>query len=1204
MKIVSASKCLLGFYTFTFILLFNLLHLEVAYSAGFYFSDKVSNTDYLKLKELEKETTKRYSDSPLRSTIPIQPALHHFMLLVDKSKFEEAKKEVKKSLGLIVKSDSKMGYLHLQISASLALKLLEWSEVKALVLDKKVVPDNELPPDPIPFSEDSAPLSEGVFPTKLMEADPLKKQFEDEFNTPLNGSEVKIAVFDSGLDMSRTDMFQGRIAGLRSLRKTDRTLLKKAEITKIGNKEYLTVTVNKRKVMLLKTPRLQEERDYFLGFFSEKQFQSRVKNYNRYDFNQDGKATGIFPIVVFKNSEGKFQAFINVNDKATYPQKGDQSIEDEIPLFGFNEIAQTSPNRYVSKTDTQRGYYKFTTSMDILKEEQLLPDRNGRLVNLAITLEKGFELNETGEELRVVAKENNQEIYQVGLVGFDLLGHGTHCAGIAAGHFDSVPKFSSAADQAKVYGITILGPQGASQSDVIDMVLHLTKDKGVSIFNFSFGFHNQKNDSQHPTALILDKMIRTYNIAIVKSAGNSGPGINSHGMPLSEHMISVANYFNSDARMHHIPNETLIPNKNFISANSSRGPMIDGLLKPDIGAPGWVLSGVPFAAPLSNKSTQHSFQYWSGTSMAVPNVVSIITLLYDGILKAGFPKTNTESAAPVRIDQVIKSITNTALPYDNYTSYNCMAEDPSNMDTLCDYNEHSHKFDWLDGGAGRISALGSWQALQENLLQEPLFIKLESPSTHSAYNGNGLGYFDLNQIDDQITFTLSLNELLDQTENPGRHESLLLKIFETPWLSFSPDEQQSEKTVELFANEKTSVTLFIDKEQLMEQNSIHPGRHLGLLKIYNLKHPAMFDRVIPFVIIGNDTELDGTADDYRFISSGFIPAALTQSYFFPVEKPGDTVVVNLSVSSRSPGTLRMAAFHHGFKVPFKMLGEKRDWITSDLDNPNGINQIQYTFGSAPSGSYEITLAASPYKPVFYEGLPGSHYELLATRYSLQTESISSRKDAKNTYILLKQAVNKATSARITSSTVVLPAFQKVQTLKVSHKQLTSIPFKMEGRFGKVEIKTAYYGTKKDLDVDIILLDVRRKVVKKVSTPSALEKLTMQLKPGPYTIQIEGFNIPGQREDIELSITQNLKNPIQVGSVFRSKPDNVMIKKGFLWKTHRSFPLLSLPISHIRLNAIKSPATYNKVIKAQIRARHRFSEKDILIWQSPLYVLPK
>jgi len=141
--------------------------------------------------------------------------------------------------------------------------------------------------------------------------------------------------------------------------------------------------------------------------------------------------------------------------------------------------------------------------------------------------------------------------------------------------------------------------------------------------------------------------LRAAGIMSVVAAGNDGPGCSTTATPPSNYdaaftVGAVYSYGN-----------------NSITGFSSRGP-VDGLLKPDIVAPGYdVRSSFPDA----------SYSYAPGTSMATPHVAGLVALLW-----------SANPALIGDIDATEDLIRETATPKS--LSYVCTAEEASQEDPL------------------------------------------------------------------------------------------------------------------------------------------------------------------------------------------------------------------------------------------------------------------------------------------------------------------------------------------------------------------------------------------------------------------------------------------------------------------------------------------------------------------------------------------
>ncbi len=1196
----------------------------------------VSNADLSALQELAKKEALLYNHAypePYRTTNDDRTSnafayKHNITILVKPESFFHVRQSIIADGGTILFSDPQVGYLHVKISSQSALDLIDTSLVGSLAINK-VIPFKipTLDAETIENSDTSSVSNSRVLPTQLMKTKQLARQFEEQYGQKLDGSSVAIAVVDTGLDITRTDVFQDRITGLRSIRTGDHALIKKATFKIIEGTEYIITKIKKRTVLLERTAKLSADRDYYLGYFTEKQF-NKVPNssFNHFDFNQDEKDTAVFPIVVFQNDDGNFEAYINVNDKGIYGEKGDRSIEDENTLMDFNWVAQNIQDRFYHHPEKPLlSYYKYTTRMDIKEKDQLTPDRNKGRVNLAITLGVGYELTEDGKLAAIEIEENyetdtatenpgdgseeNSEenrdtetdesnedntIYKVGLAGFDLMGHGTHCAGIAAGNFQNANHFSATSSKAKIFGLSLLGPGFPSYAVLINTMIQMIKERKVSIFNFSFGGNTEFNDTNSPIAKLYEQLIQTYNISIVKSAGNEGPGLNSHGIPITNSMITVASYFNTESRKHHDSTEILTENQNFVTASSSRGPMINGVLKPDIGAPGWVLSSMPISRPFTPNGTNHSFQFWSGTSMAAPNVASVIALLYDAVNKSQLTKSNNTSDAPVRIDQVIKALRNSALPYDEYITTECISN--STFLSSCQNKEQVNTHNWLDGGAGRVNALGAWNILQNIIEDQELFIKLETGSRIHNYHTTANGHFSYDYIDSKIVFSVSLKDQENSLANATDNEVFNLSIEGADWLSFSPTSQKLNRVIDVFSNEVTTVTLFVDKSKLIQNGRLRPGTHFALIKGFSQNHPEYFDFIFPVILVGAHTKFNPIVDNHQFAVSGFVPTALTKRYFIAVSHPKTSLLLDLFVSQSTPGSLAMKVFKNGLEIPYKNMGAITAWATNNPDHGEGRNHLRYILTDLNPGMYEIGLYASSTNNYYYGETPGSYFNLHAAQYSVSVGNAIIKTTPQITRLILKDIQNNGSPLRMTKAEVKIESFKKYQQSMVKHKEFVNLPIMVPVGFKQIKISTAYYGTTAETDIDLFLLRAN-KIVAGSNSPNNNEFITQPVTPGLYKIRLEGFNIPAGSDMFEVTIVLDSHNPVVLSQELKTNVDNIIIKPNYRWDKLLYFNEMSVAINTTRINAVKKPPAFKPMMTLELRAKYGNADKDLSIYQN-------
>ncbi|MFF4268894.1 S8 family serine peptidase [Streptomyces sp. NPDC001536] len=225
--------------------------------------------------------------------------------------------------------------------------------------------------------------------------------------------------------------------------------------------------------------------------------------------------------------------------------------------------------------------------------------------------------------------------------------HGTHVAGITAANGLFGGKMNGAAPGAKVVSsraCTWTG--GCTNIALTEGMIDLVVNRGVDIVNMSIGGLPALNDGNNARAELYTRLIDTYGVQLVISAGNSGPGANTIGDPgLADKVISVgasiskatwySNYGSTVSKPY-----ALIP-------FSSRGPREDGGFTPTLVAPGaaintiqtW-LPGAPVAE--SGYSLPAGYAMLQGTSMASPQAAGASALLLSAAKAKGIeltPKT-------------------------------------------------------------------------------------------------------------------------------------------------------------------------------------------------------------------------------------------------------------------------------------------------------------------------------------------------------------------------------------------------------------------------------------------------------------------------------------------------------------------------------------------------------------------------------------
>ncbi|GCB49363.1 S8 family serine peptidase [Streptomyces sp. NL15-2K] len=210
--------------------------------------------------------------------------------------------------------------------------------------------------------------------------------------------------------------------------------------------------------------------------------------------------------------------------------------------------------------------------------------------------------------------------------------HGTHVAGITAANGLFGGKMNGAAPGAKIVSSRAceFGP-GCTNVALTEGMIDLVVNRGVDIVNMSIGGLPALNDGNNARAELYTRLIDTYGVQLVVSAGNSGPGANTIGDPaLADKVISVGASISKQTWASNYG--SVVEKKYAMMPFSSRGPREDGGFTPTLVAPGaavntiqtW-LPGAPVAE--AGYALPAGYGMLQGTSMASPQAAGASALL-------------------------------------------------------------------------------------------------------------------------------------------------------------------------------------------------------------------------------------------------------------------------------------------------------------------------------------------------------------------------------------------------------------------------------------------------------------------------------------------------------------------------------------------------------------------------------------------------
>ena len=304
------------------------------------------------------------------------------------------------------------------------------------------------------------------------------------------------------------------------------------------------------------------------------------------DLNGNGVNTDVFPVVVVKATDG-WVAFIDTDL--------DGSFEDDKPIHDYRQGRET----------TALGSKPLSIAANF-------DDANGQpLLDFV----------------------------------FDNSGHGTHVAGIAAGHnLFGVQGFDGVAPGAELIGLKISNNArgGVSVTGSMQRAMayaaRFAETRGLPlVLNLSFGLGNEF-EGHAVIDSIINAFLRAHpSVVFAISAGNDGPGLSTLGFPASADLAlsTGAAFPGAFARS---PYAAGPPVRDVIGWWSSRGGEV---AKPDIITPGVAFSTVP--------RFDTGDEVKGGTSMAAPHAAGLAASLISAMAQEGRTVSAAEITQALRV---------------------------------------------------------------------------------------------------------------------------------------------------------------------------------------------------------------------------------------------------------------------------------------------------------------------------------------------------------------------------------------------------------------------------------------------------------------------------------------------------------------------------------------------------------------------------
>lgn len=398
-----------------------------------------------------------------------------------------------------------------------------------------------------------------------------------------DGRGAVIAVLDTGVDMlaaglETTTDGKPKVIDARDFSGQGEVMLTPATVETIDGVKYLSTDEGRVRGFEGLPVKPEGEDGWQLGFLKE----ARFKNSDVTDINLNRSETDRFAVLTVDTGDG-LVAYIDAG--------GDNDVTGEKPITSYKDTHKPFVF-HLPDPKHQRSPVAFAVHID----------EDGSLVTFH----------------------------------FDDGGHGTHVAGIAAGHGLMGRKgFNGVAPGAQVLSLkigdnTLSG--GATTSDSMSRAIEFagewSKEKQIPVvINLSYGIGSEI-EGESDIDLALDSALQRFPLLSASvSAGNEGPGLSTVGTPAASYLAtSVAAMLPKDTA------ETLFGARlggDRIFAFSSRG---GELSKPDVLAPGIASSSTP---------AHDSGDVKGGTSMAAPQIAGVYALMASAAVATKTRFTNT-----------------------------------------------------------------------------------------------------------------------------------------------------------------------------------------------------------------------------------------------------------------------------------------------------------------------------------------------------------------------------------------------------------------------------------------------------------------------------------------------------------------------------------------------------------------------------------
>ncbi|MEU6671767.1 S8 family serine peptidase [Streptomyces sp. NPDC046727] len=664
--------------------------------------------------------------------------------------------------------------------------------------------------------------------------------------------------------------------------------------------------------------------------------------------------------------------------------------------------------------------------------------------------------------------------------------HGTHVAGITAANGLFGGKMNGAAPGAKIVSsraCTWTG--GCTNVALTEGMIDLVTNRGVDIVNMSIGGLPALNDGNNARAELYTRLIDTYGVQLVISAGNSGPGANTIGDPgLADKVISVGAAISKRTWAANYGSQ--VEKSYAMMPFSSRGPREDGGFTPTLSAPGaainttqtW-LPGSPVAE--AGYTLPAGYSMLQGTSMASPQAAGASALLLSAAKQKGIDLT------PAKLRT---ALTSTA--------------------------DHIKGVQAYEEGAGLIDIVDAWDAIRDDATAHDYTVK--APVDTAIDNalktpGFGTGLYDREgglKAGEKKTYDVTLT----RTSGPDkavRHE-----------LRF---ENNAGHTFRIVGDDDVRLPLNQPVTVKVQAAPRSAGIKSAILEVDDPRTEGVDKQVLTTVVVAAPVH-------YTYSASGSVQRNSTQSYFLTVPEGAKSLEVAIGGLEDKSQTRFIAI--HPYGVPSDTTSTPNCY-NNYLDG-NGCKPDVRSYADPQAGVWEVEVESRRTSPLL-----DNPYQLdvtvLGAAFDPETVTVPEAKagtpaaaswKVTNKYAALD---GKLVGGPLGSAKATRPAIKEGET------QTTTV----EVPAGATSLDVAIGGVSDAAaDLDLMVYDASGKEVGKSADGDSEEAVSVPSPAaGTYSIKVVGYAVPSGSTDYDYrdvffsatlgSVTVDGSAPVKLGT---------------------------------------------------------------------------